>query len=989
MTGGTFNLYSGGIANANTINSATNFVVSSGGTASTTAINSAGTLNVLAGGEATTTTVNSAGVLTVSSGGTASTTAINSAGTLNVLAGGLAISSTVNTSGIFNLLSGGSATFTLVNSAGKFNVSSGGVAISTTFVGGGSLDVTNGGLVSATTLNLYDALNISSGGSAVSTTVNSGGILTVLAGGTASSVTQNSGGGLITSIGSGVQVIVSGNNISGGFYASSSLASNIILNTSSLLTVLSGGTASSTTVNSGGTQNILSGGSTVLTVLNNGGVLNVSNGGIASGTIVQNGGAIYVSNGGESWNTSIGSGGNEYILSGGYGPSATILSGGTQTIFAGGLDSSSTISAGGSQLVAGTATAASVFGLQTVSSGGMASSTTINSGGLQSILGGGNGIAGVVQTGGAVNAATGSLISGYTISGSGASILASGTVTSATAGTTAIQIASGNSNTINLVNASLNGDVIVSAGSGNTLSVQSGTTIANGVSLVDSGNSNTLVLNKQTLNVATTPTTGATTVTGWNQVNLVSASSLGLAGNLALGGTSSTLNIDGTSFIYQTPTNVIVTAGTVNNAGTVALAAGQTLTVSGNYNQTGALNVGFNGSNYGKLAVSGAATLGNSASYSVAPGSQLKAGTTYRNVVSATTLSGTFNSGSYNGIRYSFVVDGTGLDLVTATATSAATLLNGGQANAMLNQAQATIQVIRDRMEKIGGSTTQGVDSNSYFWATPYGYSAKQNATGNIAAGGYRQNTGGFAMGADTPVSDELKVGAALLLQTASLKGSDSVTQAGINGNSYQLAVYAKQKFSHDTELNLIANAAVDQNKTSRLVDDGSATPLKATASNKGWYGLLSGELGQRIALGQSTFTPLVRLDYGYANVGAYSESGAGALNLAVNGQTQTSTIGSLGVKYRYDINPESRFFARVIAGHDFSAKAATLTAADGTGTRFTSYGITPGSFVMQAGVGYEVQAKNNMRLKLNYDYLGRNNGYSNNMINASLIVPF
>jgi outer membrane autotransporter protein len=152
---------------------------------------------------------------------------------------------------------------------------------------------------------------------------------------------------------------------------------------------------------------------------------------------------------------------------------------------------------------------------------------------------------------------------------------------------------------------------------------------------------------------------------------------------------------------------------------------------------------------------------------------------------------------------------------------------------------------------------------------------------------------------------------------------------------------------------------------------------------------LVSGELTHRYSVEKSTFTPLVRFDYGYVQVGGYGESGAGSSNLKVNNQTQAATIGSLGVKYQYDLNEVTRLSARAMAGYDFSAKSAALTATDGVGTTFTSYGNNPGNFVLQAGVGFEVQSTDNIRIRVNYDYLGRNGGYSNNMINATVMVPF
>ena len=327
---------------------------------------------------------------------------------------------------------------------------------------------------------------------------------------------------------------------------------------------------------------------------------------------------------------------------------------------------------------------------------------------------------------------------------------------------------------------------------------------------------------------------------------------------------------------------------------------------------------------------------------------------------------------------------------MAGTAVSATTptpLLNGAQATAVLNQAQATAQIVRERMEKMGEPAYQGSDAANYFWATPYAYVDRQSANG-VPAAAYKQNTGGFAMGADKPVNPNLRVGGALLLQGSNLTGQDTQTKDGLNTASYQLAAYAKQKLTDATHVQVIVNAAVDQNNSSRLDSVGN-TRQTAKASYTGWHGLVSAELAHQVRFGQGVITPLARIDYGYARIGAYAESGAGLSNLTVNSQGQSSTIGSVGVKYRHDINEANRILIRALAGYDVSAKPASLTATDGVGTTFTSYGNNPGSFVMQGGVGYEMQTKDNVRVRLNYDYLGRNGGYSNNMINASVIVPF
>jgi hypothetical protein len=608
-------------------------------------------------------------------------------------------------------------------------------------------------------------------------------------------------------------------------------------------------------------------------------------------------------------------------------------------------------------------------------------------------LSGGSGLNGVVATGGVVSAAAGSYLAGYSLSGSNALINTAGSVTTSLVGGVAIAVL-GTSNGVTLTSASLGADVQMT-GAGNTLTLQNGTTVTSGLRLVDSSNANNLTLSSQTLSIASAPTTDATTVVGWNQINLTRTTSVTMAGNVALAGAGSLLSIDSTSYLSQIPSGVTITTNTVRNSGTIAIGASQTLTIAGNYEQRGGtLQTGFSGSTFGKIVVSGNALLSN-ANFAIAPNSTpLTPGATYRSVLSATGgTTGTFASGVYQGIAYSFVVDGTALDLVAAGGSAVSNtiptpLLNGAQATGVLNQAQATIQLVRDRMEKMGGSAYQGTDAANYFWATPYNHIAQQSANG-VPSAAYKQNTGGFAMGADKPIDPDLRVGGALLLQNSSLTGQNTQTQDGLTTASYQLVAYAKQKLAESTEFNVLANAAIDQNNSNRLIDGVGNNGQVATASYKSWHGLVSGELAHRIKTGQHTLTPLARIDYGYVRIGGYNENGAGLSNLVVNSQSQSSTVGSLGAKYRYDINEVSRILVRATAGYDLSSKPTSLTATDGLGSTFTSYGNNPGSFVMQGGVGYEMQTKDNLRIRLNYDYSGRNSGYSNNMINASMIVLF
>jgi autotransporter passenger strand-loop-strand repeat protein len=658
-----------------------------------------------------------------------------------------------------------------------------------------------------------------------------------------------------------------------------------------------------------------------------------------------------VSSGGSSYYTQISSGGHEIIMSGGYGPYATIHSGGLQTIAAGGLDSGSTILSGGSQVVYGTVSGITVQGTQTIHSGG-------------------SGVNGVIS-GGFVSGSSGSYLLGYSMSGSGGVLSASGLVSASAAGGLALNVTrSGNSAILD--NGQIAGSVSY-GGAGNLLSLRNGTTLNGAVVLSDTSQANTLELSgAQSLVLASAPTSGAAVVSGWQNFNVSSGASLSLR---------------------PTDSAVDLNVGTLNNAGDLTIGASQMLTVSGNYNQTGNLAVGVQSpTSYGKMEVKGHADV-TGGKVSVTSGSTLAKNTTYSGFFKAGSVAGAFDtSGTYGAIKYSVAQDGTAFNLVTEGSSDPANagltpVFNGGQANATLNLALAGQQIVRDRMDRMDGKAYLGTDANNYTWVAPFAALGQQSNASN-ASGAYKLKSIGFAMGVDAPVADDLRIGAAAIIQNTGFNGQNSATQDGLTTTSYQLTGYAKQKFGDAGEVRFIANAAEDQNSSIRQAQaNGMSSTM--TASYGGWHGVASAEVNHSWQTGNSTLTPLVRLDYGYAQVNGYTESGNGGTNLNLGSQSTQSLIGAGGARYQIDVAEKHRIILRGVAGYDFAAKGATLYATDVNGIGFTTKSNKPGSFITDAGLGYEYETSDLVRVRASYDFFGRSAGYSNSMFNFNVIVPF
>jgi autotransporter passenger strand-loop-strand repeat protein len=331
ISGGTFHIYSGGVANNNT----GTFYVYNGGVAN----NNVGIFCIHSGGVANSTNVgNRDGISYVSSGGTANGT-IFSGGTI-FLSGGTANDTFFDYSdgsAYIIVAGGGTANDTEVrgyppNSNWRNRalvVCSGGTANHTTLYAGGHLHLWHGidlnggfgcGVANDTTVNSGGRVEVESG-TANRTTVNNGGVASVYSNGTANDTIVNSGGRFIVENGSATGIVENGgyvvvrmSDIEDGTFVANTINGLILCSNSA--TIHSGTTANSTTITSGGYLYVYSDGMTTDTIVNFGGNMYVSSGGVANDTTVNSGGYLYVSSGGTA-NVVVINGGRMSVSSGG------------------------------------------------------------------------------------------------------------------------------------------------------------------------------------------------------------------------------------------------------------------------------------------------------------------------------------------------------------------------------------------------------------------------------------------------------------------------------------------------------------------------------------------------------------------------------------------------------------------------------------------------------------------------------------------------
>jgi outer membrane autotransporter protein len=491
----------------------------------------------------------------------------------------------------------------------------------------------------------------------------------------------------------------------------------------------------------------------------------------------------------------------------------------------------------------------------------------------------------------------------------------------------------------------------------------------------------------------------------------------------------------------------VTTATGFNNSGTLAVAAGTTATITGDYTQaaTGVFQTGLSGNatNYGKLVVTGAADLSasNKLAVDVAGTPTLAIGDVMTGVISAGTLtagptytvtdnSTLFNfTAATNGNAIDLTVQRglTALDSVAKTGKSSAfgaagvfdTFLSGGASGDMgtvvtalgklatekevadavgetlplmtggLTQVAASklrgvSRIVESRQDASSGmSSGDGFIENGRGWVKPLGSWAKQNDSDAVY--GYKAQTYGVVLGADGEHGESSRIGAAFAYTNSNVDSNNSAQNAKVD--SYQVVLYGNSSLNQNYELNWQADYGYNKNKGSRDISFVNRTASSDYSSSSMHVGT---GVGRSMQLSRQTrFIPTIRADYTSITDKAYTETGAGALNLVVNGQTTNEFIIAASGKVSHSLDDTSSVSANLGVGYDTLAKQNSITAAfQGGGAAFTTVGIKPSSTLVRAGLGYAKSTAGGIEIMVRYDIEARS-GFTGQTASAKFRKAF
>lgn len=275
-----------------------------------------------------------------------------------------------------------------------------------------------------------------------------------------------------------------------------------------------------------------------------------------------------------------------------------------------------------------------------------------------------------------------------------------------------------------------------------------------------------------------------------------------------------------------------------------------------------------------------------------------------------------------------------------------------------------------------------------HVWIKPFGSLASQDD--RDGASGFSAATGGLAAGVEGEWG-ATRLGLAYAYANTRVDGNTALSGAdsSIGINSNVLAVYGSRPI-HGLDLGFQLDTGWSDSSGSRNLSFGG---LKRVAH--GDYGTWSAHAGaslsKAIALGANdALVPALRIDYTQLRSQAYTETGAGALDLNVDSQTSRALVVGVDGRYIHAWGEHSQIEAGIGVGYDTINDAGDLVAAYAgvPGQAFTVAGIGHSPWVLRGGVGYTYKTGQGMDVSLRYDAQGRS-GYLNQLASIKATWSF
>jgi outer membrane autotransporter protein len=317
------------------------------------------------------------------------------------------------------------------------------------------------------------------------------------------------------------------------------------------------------------------------------------------------------------------------------------------------------------------------------------------------------------------------------------------------------------------------------------------------------------------------------------------------------------------------------------------------------------------------------------------------------------------------------------LDSLDARALSTAIsqtlpVLSGAASQATFATQRGLQQAVASRLDDFHWLNS-AVAAERNAWLKPLGGTASQN--GFEGAQGYRASGGGLVAGIDGAVAPRATLGGLFAYSHQAITGSDDSVPGRMGIDSYQLGLYGAYAIRPDIEVNFQFDGGVNENNESRSLSFIGSTAQASYRSYTSHAGIAVKKL---IPIEPGIMLlPSLRLDYGQVRADAYSESGAGGLNLNVDSQLYRELTVTTGLKGAFQVARQAFVTADAGVGYNALNDRLQISAAFlGGGGSFVTSGLGLSPWVYSAGLGLVVRQDDRLDLSARYGLQATPSGF-------------
>jgi outer membrane autotransporter protein len=432
-------------------------------------------------------------------------------------------------------------------------------------------------------------------------------------------------------------------------------------------------------------------------------------------------------------------------------------------------------------------------------------------------------------------------------------------------------------------------------------------------------------------------------------------------GYIEIGVNNATVTIQGNTTIDLDLTNTVSTDG----ATIVIIGRGSDVSSNGTMNVSG--NVSLTAYKMFTLTVNNSTAFSTGGAY--LNDASLNATVTYR---SSTSLGQTGNTQTvYDASKTAIAADTTVFQalagMVTDTAinaaiktmspsTAGAAAASAAISGSSVNTANTRMAYMRQQTGLGKGMNAGGAAKDESMWLQIFGASIDQDTVSSVS--GYDADGQGIAIGIDGMSADgTTRIGVAGSFANTDVDGKDSTTKTTEDINTTQVIFYANKDYADGMYLQSTASYSFNTNKGTRRILVGAVDRTASSAYDSGLFSI-GVEAGWPTEDDGVTITPTAGLTFSTLSSDAYTETGAGNMNLSVTPGDVNTIEGKFGVKVTgKSVDADGgigRPEVRVGVSHNFGDETADSTATfTAGGASFATTGVKTDTTKVDIGLGY------------------------------------